>query len=107
MIGRSLEEAVRKPVTAKDSKAARSVAQFSGLASDGMVQPFDIALHAGEAVGAAGLLGSGRTETALLMFGALFYLTRFARDIIWPPDGWTIAAICASSEISDSFCISG
>jgi simple sugar transport system ATP-binding protein len=71
MIGRSLEEAVRKPVTAKDSKAARSVAQFSGLVSDGMVQPFDIALHAGEAVGAAGLLGSGRTETALLMFGAL------------------------------------
>ena len=70
MIGRSLEEAVQRPARAKDSKPARSVAQFSGLTRDRMVQPFDIALHAGEAVGSAGLLGSGRTETALLMFGA-------------------------------------
>ena len=70
MIGRPLEEAVQRPVAAKDSKAATLVAQFSGLTRDRMVQPFDLALHAGEAVGAAGLLGSGRTETALLMFGA-------------------------------------
>jgi len=69
MIGRSLEEAVQRPA-AKDSRPARSVAQFSGLTRDRMVQPFDLALHAGEAVGSAGLLGSGRTETALLMFGA-------------------------------------
>ena len=70
MIGRSLEEAVQRPAAAKDSESATSVAQFSGLARDRMVRPFDITLHAGEAVGSAGLLGSGRTETALLMFGA-------------------------------------
>jgi simple sugar transport system ATP-binding protein len=32
--------------------------------------PFDLALRAGEVVGIAGLLGSGRTETARLIFGA-------------------------------------
>ena len=69
MIGRSLEEAVKRPAS-KGSKPGKSAAQFKGLARDRMVQPFDIALHAGEAVGSAGLLGSGRTETALLMFGA-------------------------------------
>ncbi len=33
--------------------------------------PFDLALRAGEVVGLSGLLGSGRTETAKLVFGAL------------------------------------
>jgi len=33
------------------------------------VEPFDLALHEGEVVGLAGLLGSGRTEIAQLLFG--------------------------------------
>jgi len=42
--------------------------QFKGLGRKDM-SPFDLAIHEGEVVGVAGLLGSGRTEVARLMFG--------------------------------------
>jgi galactofuranose transport system ATP-binding protein len=35
----------------------------------GSIKPFDLELHPGEVVGLAGLLGSGRTEIAQLLFG--------------------------------------
>ncbi|WP_199199001.1 sugar ABC transporter ATP-binding protein [Amycolatopsis sp. CA-128772] len=41
-----------------------------GLGRKGGVAPFDFTIHAGEVVGLAGLLGSGRTELARLLFGA-------------------------------------
>ncbi|ADJ46169.1 sugar ABC transporter ATPase [Amycolatopsis mediterranei S699] len=41
-----------------------------GLGRKGGVAPFDLDIHAGEVVGLAGLLGSGRTELARLLFGA-------------------------------------
>jgi simple sugar transport system ATP-binding protein len=70
MLGKNLEHAIeRRPVRSEDVGAV--TATFSGLGRTGTVGPFDLELHAGEAVGAGGLLGSGRTETALLMFGAL------------------------------------
>lgn len=42
---------------------------FDGIARAGSVEPFSLSLHQGEVVGVAGLLGSGRTEVARLMFG--------------------------------------
>jgi simple sugar transport system ATP-binding protein len=42
--------------------------RFQDLGRKG-VAPFDLAVHEGEVVGVAGLLGSGRTEVARLMFG--------------------------------------
>ncbi len=42
---------------------------FKGMGKAGRVAPFDLTLHEGEVVGVAGLLGSGRTEMARLMFG--------------------------------------
>ena len=43
---------------------------FAGFGRKGSVQPFDLTIHKGEVIGVAGLLGSGRTELARIMFGA-------------------------------------
>ncbi|NUO57800.1 MAG: sugar ABC transporter ATP-binding protein [Hamadaea sp.] len=40
------------------------------LGRKGSIAPFDLTIHPGEVVGLAGLLGSGRTEVARLLFGA-------------------------------------
>lgn len=53
------------------AEASRGPARvsFDGLGRKGSVAPFSLTLHESEVVGVAGLLGSGRTEMARLMFG--------------------------------------
>ncbi|WP_235861886.1 galactofuranose ABC transporter, ATP-binding protein YtfR [Vibrio palustris] len=46
-----------------------SVIKLSDFGKKGTIDPFDMEIHAGEIVGLAGLLGSGRTETAQVIFG--------------------------------------
>lgn len=42
---------------------------FRDFGRKGRIAPFDLNIHHGEVVGMAGLLGSGRTETAEVLFG--------------------------------------
>ncbi len=72
MIGRSLSDlADMSRIKLESSKYIKEDAllQARGLGRTGDIEPFDLDLHAGEVVGLAGLLGSGRTEIAGLLFG--------------------------------------
>jgi len=72
MIGRELEVLDRLDRDhrrgASDSDAP--VLKTIGLSRKGSLEATDLALYEGEVVGVAGLLGSGRTELARLLFGA-------------------------------------
>jgi simple sugar transport system ATP-binding protein len=72
MIGRSIVEydemADHKDESRKFIKKETWL-EANQLAESGVVEPFDLDLHAGEVIGLAGLLGSGRTEVARLLFG--------------------------------------
>ncbi len=74
MLGRevtTLEALERTPRAGLESlEASTPVLEATGLGKKRAIAPFDISLHHGEVVGLAGLLGSGRTEVARLLFGA-------------------------------------
>jgi galactofuranose transport system ATP-binding protein len=73
MIGRILAELDEMTkIKLESSKHIESEAILSAreLGRAGAISPFDLDLHAGEVVGLAGLLGSGRTETASILFGS-------------------------------------
>jgi simple sugar transport system ATP-binding protein len=72
MIGRSLSDfSDMTKIKLESSKHIKEDAllQAEQLGRTKSIQPFDLELHAGEVVGFAGLLGSGRTEIANLLFG--------------------------------------
>ncbi len=68
MLGRQLEDRIhdRAPADAGDT-----LIELRNYGKRGMIEPFDLSVRKGEVVGLAGLLGSGRTETANLIFGAV------------------------------------
>ena len=72
MLGRimvDLDDVSRAKLKREQHLDAAPLLQARGLGSDGAIAPFDLDLHTGEVVGLAGLLGSGRTELAGLLFG--------------------------------------
>jgi len=52
-----------------DAEERETFLKVEGFARQGMIEPFDLEIRYGEIVGLAGLLGSGRTEIAHLIFG--------------------------------------
>ncbi len=72
MIGRTLSEfddMTKLKLESRQHIKGDVLLQAKGLGRSGSIEPFDLEMHAGEVVGLAGLLGSGRTEIAQLLFG--------------------------------------
>jgi simple sugar transport system ATP-binding protein len=70
MLGRELESVEQRRIsTGTRAFTDAPVLVAAGLGRRRSIAPFDLSLHAGEVIGLAGLLGSGRTETAKLIFG--------------------------------------
>jgi simple sugar transport system ATP-binding protein len=70
MLGRELQAADAGRASAAPA-AGEPVLAVERLGRRRYMEAFDLTLRAGEVVGLAGLLGSGRTETAKLVFGAV------------------------------------
>jgi monosaccharide-transporting ATPase len=72
MLGRSiaaLDDMTAHKMESGKRIGAEAILQADQLGLSGSIEPFDLALHRGEVVGLAGILGSGRTEVANLLFG--------------------------------------
>jgi galactofuranose transport system ATP-binding protein len=70
MLGRILTELdAMSKVKSEQKEDQELLLETQGLGRKGSLDPLDLQLNVGEVVGLAGLLGSGRTETANLIFG--------------------------------------
>ncbi len=72
MIGRTLTEfddMTKLKYESEQHINSETLLAANDLGRAGSIEPFNLELHAGEVVGLAGLLGSGRTEMAQLLFG--------------------------------------
>jgi simple sugar transport system ATP-binding protein len=97
MLGRELtEETSHHAPERKTDVEARF--RFKGLGRRGDIKPFDLDIGRGEVVGLAGLLGSGRTETAEVMFGV-----RRADQGEVEIDGKTVAIASPEDAIAQGF----
>ena len=67
-----LSEVTAKRITdvnGKQNGDKKAILETRGLTREGGIKPFDLSVEPGDVLGCAGLLGSGRTEVANLLFG--------------------------------------
>jgi simple sugar transport system ATP-binding protein len=71
MLGKELNATLGEPDKQTSRELAQHVVflQVQGFARQSMMEPFDLDIKKGEIVGLAGLLGTGRTQTAKIIFG--------------------------------------
>ncbi|MFJ3272396.1 sugar ABC transporter ATP-binding protein [Streptomyces sp. NPDC086776] len=70
MLGKALDQLEELHDHQLHSDVGETLLQADGLGRTGGIAPFDLEIKKGEVIGLAGLLGSGRTELARLLFGA-------------------------------------
>ena len=71
MMGKDFDDlAAIKTEDNVDFKDAPLVVNAKGMSHKGTIKPFDLEIHKGEVVGLTGLLGSGRSELARVIYGA-------------------------------------
>ena len=71
MMGKDFDDlAAIKSDAMKDFSNADLYIDAKGLSHAGTIKPFDLEIHKGEVVGLTGLLGSGRSELARVIYGA-------------------------------------
>ncbi|MDR1966682.1 MAG: sugar ABC transporter ATP-binding protein, partial [Synergistaceae bacterium] len=63
------DEKFERHRASSDAESAPPLLEAAGVSRFGAIFPFDLAIRPGEMLGLAGLLGSGRSEMARLLFG--------------------------------------
>jgi ribose transport system ATP-binding protein len=76
MVGRNIEQ-LYPPRSS--SPTPEKVLEVKGLSQNGIVEDINLTLHKGEVLGIFGLMGSGRTELARILFG----LDPFRQGEVW------------------------